>query len=196
MQRKNVLNKGILIGMLSGICLFGTACQSKAPVDTAGEQVQSAEITEAAEALEVDPAEDTGEVETTAVAEDSSESPGIISTISMAKFEAMMEAGQSFLVSFVTTQCPYCHDFHAVLEEYNKDHAIVMYQVILDYEETGEEANRELVHSYFEEFATVPGVFYVENGKNSSYMDAYNLGISEEVFSDWIDSLGIDTTVK
>lgn len=196
MQKKNVLNKGILIGMLSGMCLFGMACQSKEPVDTAGEQVQSTETTEAAETVAADSSKDMVETEAAPEAEDSSESPGIISTISMAKFEAMMEAGQSFLVSFVTTQCPYCHDFHAVLEEYNKDHAIVMYQVILDYEETGEEANRELVHSYFEEFATVPGVFYVENGKNSSYMDAYHLGISKEVFSNWIDSLGIDTTVK
>ena len=49
----------------------------------------------------------------------------------MAQMEGMMAAGETFLISFVTTDCPYCHDFHDMLVEYNKDHNILMYQVIL-----------------------------------------------------------------
>ena len=129
-------------------------------------------------------------------AEESDSIQGQISSITMAQMEGMMAAGETFLISFVTTDCPYCHDFHDMLVEYNKDHNILMYQVILDYEETGEEENRAIVSSYFEEFQTVPGVFYVENGKKSSYLDTYNLGVGEDVFARWIRENHIDVPVR
>ena len=116
---------------------------------------------------------------------------GEIISITMAEMNEKLAAGESFLISFVTTQCPYCHDFHDLLVDYIQENVITMYQVILDYEETPEEENRALVKEIFEEFSTVPAVFYVENGQNASYLDFYNLGISTEVFDNWVTELGL-----
>lgn len=54
-----------------------------------------------------------------------------------------------------------------------------MYQVILDYEETSEEENRARIAELFPEFNTVPGVFYVVDGEDGSYLDTYHLGVGE-----------------
>lgn len=111
---------------------------------------------------------------------------GQIISISMAEMEEKKEEGEPFLVSFVTIDCPYCQEFHSMLADYVLDHPITMYQVILDYEETTEEENREKIASYFPEFHTIPGVFYVM-GEEHEYLDTYHLGVGEDAFDEWVE---------
>lgn len=117
---------------------------------------------------------------------------GQIISISMKEMQDKMAAGESFLISFVTIDCPYCQDFHTMLVDYIQEHIVTMYQVILDYEEESEEENRKLIAEIFPEFNTVPGVFYVENGKDGSYLDTYHLGVGKDVFDEWVQELGIE----
>ncbi|MBR6769965.1 MAG: thioredoxin family protein [Lachnospiraceae bacterium] len=168
-----------------GISLFASACgMDSHPQSVEKDQSNSQESVQ------------TEVQESPAQEEKTHHTQGVISSITMAQMENMLAAGETFLISFVTTTCPYCHDFHDMLVEYNKEHNILMYQVILDYEETGEEENRAIVSSYFEEFNTVPGVFYVEDGKNSSYLDTYHLGVGEDVFDQWIQDNNIQVPVN
>lgn len=111
---------------------------------------------------------------------------GQIISISMADMEEKLASKETFLVSFVTIDCPYCQEFHSMLVDYVQDHSIVMYQVILDYEETPEEENRAKIAEYFTEFNTVPGVFWVVDGENGSYLDTYHLGVGMDVFDEWV----------
>lgn len=117
---------------------------------------------------------------------------GQIISISMKEMEEKLAAKETFLVSFVTIDCPYCQDFHSMLVDYIQDHLITMYQVILDYEEEPEEENRAKIATYFSEFSTVPGVFYVVEGENASYLDTYHLGVGMEPFDEWVQENHIE----
>lgn len=117
---------------------------------------------------------------------------GQIISISMAEMEEKLDAKETFLVSFVTIECPYCQDFHSMLVDYVQTHPVTMYQVILDYEDTPESENREKIVTYFSEFNTVPGVFYVVEGENYSYLDTYHLGVGMEVFDEWVQENDIE----
>lgn len=117
--------------------------------------------------------------------ENQSQSGQIIS-ITLAEMEEMRDSGEPFLVSFVTINCPYCQDFHSMLAEYVEENPVTMYQVILDYEEATEAENRQKITSYFSEFNTVPGVFYVKDSEEYSYLDTYHLGVGREPFDAWV----------
>lgn len=120
------------------------------------------------------------------------ETPGEIITITLAEMEEKMVKGETFVVSFVTTYCMYCQEFDAMLEEYIKKHHVVMYQVILDKENATENENLQIIHKYFKEFFSTPGIFYAKDGQNASYLDTYNLGMDEEVFDAWVKQNQID----
>ena len=194
-----------LTGMLIFLLGLGGCGSNPADMQDAASSTESAATEESTAAEEVIAAEEsTAPEDITASEEDkvsvkSEEGTSIteeaehgeIISITMAEMNEKLAAGESFLISFVTTQCPYCHDFHDLLVDYIQKNVITMYQVILDYEETPEEENRALVKEIFEEFSTVPAVFYVENGQNASYLDFYNLGISTEVFDNWVTELGL-----
>ena len=150
---------------------------------------------EATAAEETNPETEETEViqETTQeVSETQNKEHGEIISISMAEMKEKLAAKEDFLVSFVTINCPYCQEFHEILVDYIQEHVITMYQVILDYEDLPEEENRRIIKEYFNEFSTVPGTFYVENGENASYLDMYNLGVSREVLDHWVQELGIE----
>ena len=182
---------GIGLLMLSiSACNTGKAKEDEMAVvqeiSSEAEEEMPEEMTEA----ESEPSSQEMESETLA-AEQNMETGQIIS-ISMEEMEEKLAAKEDFMVSFVTIDCPYCQDFHSMLVDYIQEHIVTMYQVILDYEEEPEEENRKLIKEYFSEFNTVPGVFYVENGENASYLDTYNLGVGMEVFDQWVQELNLE----
>ena len=189
---RTVFLSAMLVFVL-GLCGCGSNAADTAEPAASTESAESEESTVAEEMTAAEESEVSVESEesipTTEEAEQAEH--GEIISITMAEMNEKLDAGESFLISFVTTQCPYCHDFHDLLVDYIQENVITMYQVILDYEETPEEENRALVKEIFEEFSTVPAVFYVENGQNASYLDFYNLGISTEVFDNWVTELGL-----
>ena len=118
--------------------------------------------------------------------------PGKIIPITLSEMEEKMNHEDSFAISFVTSYCMYCAQFHSIFDEYIKNHEVVMYQVMLDDEPTSAEENRVLINKYFPEFSTTPGIFYVENGKEKDYLDVYHLGMSEELIDEWVVEFHLD----
>lgn len=193
MKRKKGIALLVTIGILVGMCACGTGKVKEAEISATEENIsEESGVTEAEEnsygAEESDiMTEESASAQTEEIAE-----TGQIISISMAEMKEKLEAKEDFLVSFVTIDCPYCQEFHRILVDYIQEHIVTMYQVILDYEELPEEENRRIIKDYFQEFNTVPGTFYVENGENASYLDMYQLGVSMEVFDHWIQELGIE----
>lgn len=111
---------------------------------------------------------------------------GTISQITLNEMIEKMEKKETFSVAFTTSYCSYCAMFYNVFNDYIKDHEVTMYFIILDEEKTSEQENIEIIHRYFPEFYTTPGIFYAENGKEKDYLDTYHLGISKEVIDEWV----------
>ena len=118
--------------------------------------------------------------------------PGKIVYISLQEMVEKIEQKDDFAVVFTTSMCGYCQTFHEIFESYHKNHHVVLYEVVLDYEDATEEENAAIIHPYFEEFRTTPGIFYVEAGKKKSYFDTYLYGIDEEIFDLWVQQNQID----
>lgn len=179
---KKVLILGSVILAMCGVTSCGSAKQ-----ETGEETVAETAVSETETGEDSENSTEGEEIGT----EESTQSGQIIS-ISMAEMEEKLNAGETFLVSFVTIECPYCQEFHSMLVDYVETHAVTMYQVILDYEETSEEENRARIAELFPEFNTVPGVFYVVNGEDGSYLDTYHLGVGEAAFDDWVQENEIE----
>lgn len=179
---KKVLILGSVILAMCGVTSCGSAKQ-----ETGEETVAETAVSETETGEDSENGTEGEEIGT----EESTQSGQIIS-ISMAEMEEKLNAGETFLVSFVTIECPYCQEFHSMLVDYVETHAVTMYQVILDYEEKSEEENRARIAELFPEFNTVPGVFYVVNGEDGSYLDTYHLGVGEAAFDDWVQENEIE----
>jgi len=182
---KKVLILGSVMLAMCDVVSCGSTKQDTGEEVAAETAVSETETAEAAEDSENNAEEEENGTE------ESTKSGQIIS-ISMADMEEKLNAGETFLVSFVTIECPYCQEFHSMLVDYVETHAVTMYQVILDYEETSEEENRARIAELFPEFSTVPGVFYVVDGEDGSYLDTYHLGVGEAAFDDWVQENEIE----
>lgn len=89
--------------------------------------------------------------------------------------------------------CLYCQDFHAVLEAYQKNHHVIMYEVILDQEDRSPKENLAIIQPYFPDFSSTPGIFYVKDGKAESQLDGDPVhGISEEMLETWVKEYQLD----
>lgn len=120
------------------------------------------------------------------------DTPGKTVNITIDEMEKKIANQEDFAVVFTTSFCSYCQNFHEILTEYNKNHHVVMYEVVLDQEKETTEQNSTKIHKYFKEFNTTPGIFYVENGKNKSYFDTYKYGLDKEIFDIWVQQNQID----
>lgn len=179
---KKVLILGSVILAMCGVTSCGSAKQETGEETAAETAVSETETGEDSE----------NGTERKEIGTEESTQSGQIISISMAEMEEKLNAGETFLVSFVTIECPYCQEFHSMLVDYVETHAVTMYQVILDYEETSEEENRARIAELFPEFNTVPGVFYVVDGEDGSYLDTYHLGVGETAFDDWVQENEIE----
>lgn len=179
---KKVLILGSVILAMCGVTSCGSAKQETGEETAAETAVSETETGEDSE----------NGTEREEIGTEESTQSGQIISISMAEMEEKLNAGETFLVSFVTIECPYCQEFHSMLVDYVETHAVTMYQVILDYEEKSEEENRARIAELFPEFNTVPGVFYVVNGEDGSYLDTYHLGVGEAAFDDWVQENEIE----
>ncbi len=119
-------------------------------------------------------------------------SKGSVTQINLAKMEAKLEAKDTFVVVFSTHTCGYCLRFHEMLDTYLENHNVEIYNVYLDEEKTTVNENREIVNRHFEEFNSTPGVFYVVDGKNVSYLPNQSDGVNEEYFENWVIENNID----
>lgn len=115
---------------------------------------------------------------------------GEIIEISLSDMKTMMEEGKEFVVAFTQSSCGYCMEFHAMFNEYAKDHHVVIYEVPLEKEEASPRENRALIQTYFPAFDTTPGIFYA---KDKTCVDQIsNTNITEELFDNWIQKHELD----
>lgn len=115
---------------------------------------------------------------------DSSE--GEIKQITLSQMDTMITQGKSFAVMLTTTYCGYCQDFHMLLNEYLKDHHVIMYEVVLDLENATESENLAIINRHIKDFSTTPGVFYIKDGKEKSHLLPDAQGIHEQLLDEWV----------
>lgn len=112
--------------------------------------------------------------------------------ITLAEFEEKMANGDSFAVMLTQSHCTYCKEFESYLNPYMEDHHLVMYNVILDYEETSAQENLQTIHKYFADFSTTPGIYYVKDGKMKSPLKPKNNEINGDMLEEWVKINKID----
>lgn len=113
-------------------------------------------------------------------------SPGEIKEITLSQMETMITQGKTFTVMLTTTYCGYCQEFHALLNEYLKNHHLVIYEVVLDKENATEQQNLAIINRYIKDFTTTPGVFYIKDGEQKSHLFPDAKGIYEELLDQWV----------
>ena len=69
---------------------------------------------------------------------------------------------------------------------------MTLYEVNLSQENRSENDNTMIIQTYFPEFRTTPGVFSVKDGEEESYLNLYQLGMSEEILDSWVQEYKLD----
>lgn len=113
-------------------------------------------------------------------------------SLTLEEMRQMIDEDRSFIIVFTKEDCPYCIEFAAVCEQYIQNHNLAVYEVNLTAEDRSENDNRMIIQTYFPEFNTVPGVFSVKDGEEESYLNLYQLGISEEILDSWVQEYRLD----
>ena len=113
-------------------------------------------------------------------------SAGEIKEITLSQMDTMFTQGKSFTVMLTTTYCGYCQELHQLLNEYLKDHHLVIYEVVLDKENATEQENLAVINRHISGFSTTPGVFYIENGDQKSQLLPDANGIHKELLDRWV----------
>jgi len=119
-------------------------------------------------------------------------SPGEIKKITLSQMDTMMVQEKDFAVMFTQTTCGYCQEFHMILDEYQKNHHLVMYEVVLDEEEATPDENLAIIHRYFPDFSVTPGIFYAVNGKQKAHLAPDAQGITMEHLERWVQKYELD----
>lgn len=118
---------------------------------------------------------------------------GAVKQISLSQMDTMITQGKTFTVMLTTTYCGYCQEFHELLNEYLKDHHLVIYEVVLDQENASEEENLAIINRHITDFSTTPGVFYIENGAEKSHLVPDAQGIHEQLLEEWVVKNQLDS---
>lgn len=119
-------------------------------------------------------------------------SAGKVLSATLDEMRQMMEEDQTFTVVFVKENCPYCIEFMMIFEDYIVDHNVTIYEINLSQENRTQNDNTMIIQTYFPEFRTTPGVFHVKDGEEMSYLNLYQLGMSEEILDSWVQEYRLD----
>lgn len=95
------------------------------------------------------------------------------------------EEGEAIILYSLTT-CKDCIALKEVLSSYLENHSIEINEVILDNEGTTDEeiqANREKINAVFEDFNSVPSMYYLKDGE---IIDEAIEITTEEELEDWV----------
>lgn len=117
---------------------------------------------------------------------------GRASEITLEEMQEKLDKKDTFVVAFTTSMCGYCQDFEKMLDSYLPTHNVDPFIIVLDKENRTAIENRKIINNEFPEFDTTPGVFYVENGENKSYLPNERDGVNEVAFDKWVQENRID----
>ena len=119
-------------------------------------------------------------------------SPGEIKTISLKELSEKMENKDTFTVMLTQSMCGYCQEFKTILTDYQKEHNLVMNEVVLDKENATPQENLKIIKPYFSDFSTTPGIFYVEKGESKSHLKEKGGTINTEHLDEWVQEFKLD----
>ena len=94
--------------------------------------------------------------------------PGIISIVSLDDAMDLANKNKESIILFTLETCKDCKIMKDVLNPYLENHELEIYEVNLTAEGTSDEEiqnNREKINTVFEEFNSVPSMYYVKDGK-------------------------------
>lgn len=121
---------------------------------------------------------------------------GEVINITLSQVEQKIKKKDSFSVMFTQSMCGYCHDFEGILNTYIESHHIIMYNVILDKEDTTPKENLAIIKQYFSDFSSTPGIYYVKDGKAESHLLPVKNQITEQNLDDWVVKNKIDKVIE
>lgn len=119
--------------------------------------------------------------------------PGEVVTTGIDELEQMMADGEDFAVIFTQSWCTHCQALLTMLDDYLKDHHVIVYDVVIDAdpEYTAADAAKKVM-AMFEDLENTPTAFYVVDGKPGNILESGEDGMSEEMFDNWVQHHKID----
>lgn len=118
--------------------------------------------------------------------------PGKLEMINTAALSEKINNKEDFALVITQTGCGHCTTFHNMLNEYLPDHNVIVYEVLLDWDNDKEGAQKALaeLEAQFPDFTGTPDLYYMEKGEIKSRFwaeEAYqNEGLSEMSFHSWV----------
>ncbi len=111
--------------------------------------------------------------------------PGKVEKITTAQLVEKMNQKEDFALVFTQTTCGHCQVFLSLLDDYMKDHNVLLYDMVLD-EEPDVDAALEQLKTVFPDFTATPDVYYVEKGViKSRFLGEYeSVGVCN--LPDWV----------
>lgn len=100
-----------------------------------------------------------------------------------------------FVVILSQSTCEDCANLNTLLKEYILEHHVIVYEVMLDFEETSAEDNLKVIHTYFEDFAVTPSIYYLEKGELIDYLEMEGDDVTEEIFDTWVVKHKLDKKI-
>ncbi|MEG2489255.1 hypothetical protein [Anaerorhabdus sp.] len=119
-------------------------------------------------------------------------SKGSINFITLEQMVKKIENKETFPIMFTQSMCGYCRDFETVLNPYIKSHHVIIYDVVLDKEETTPAENLKIIKKYFQRFEFTPGIFFVKDGENANQLKPSGNHITEDDLDTWVVKNKID----
>ncbi len=118
--------------------------------------------------------------------------PGRVERISSATVAEKKNNQEDFAIVLTQTGCGHCTTFHNMLDKYLPDHNVVVYEVMLDWENDKKGAQKTLndLEAIFPDFNGTPDLYYIEKGEIKSRFwdepEAESEGLSEDSFHQWV----------
>lgn len=117
---------------------------------------------------------------------------GKVEKITLAQMEEKIANKEDFAIMLTQSMCSYCQAFEEILTPYIANHAVTMYDVVLDKEATTPQENLVVIKKTFANFSSTPGIYYVEKGKMKSQLLPQNGTITEQNLDTWVQENQID----
>lgn len=111
--------------------------------------------------------------------------------ILLEQMEEKIENQDDFVLLFAQSTCMSCGEVNEILKEYLLTHNVTVYEVILDFEETTEVENKQVIDSYFTDFSTTPVFYYLKDGKQTDQLTP-DASFDESVFDQWVVEYKMD----
>lgn len=120
--------------------------------------------------------------------------PGKVVEITTDQLLTKVNEKEDLAVVFTQTTCGHCETFLKMMDNYMRNHNVVLYNMVLDKEADVDKALKKL-KEVFPEFTSTPDIYFVEKGeiKSRFWTEFKEQGLDAETFHDWVMKYGLMT---